>query len=349
MRPVFGRAARFFSAAMTVFTLLAGCNRTDSKPQSAAEGTQSVVLYTSVDQPFVEPLIAAFETASGIRVEVACDSEAGKTSGFLRRLRREAAAPRCDVWWSSEAFGTVELAGEGLFDAYASPAAGDIPAEWHDARNRWTAHAARPRVLAYNPQRINAQELPATWEDCGQERWRERLVIANPQFGTTRGHVAALFAYLGKPSGNALLRALQENRVLIADGNAQAARMVAQGEADLAWTDWDDVLAMQRQGSAIRHVRPRLSDELPELWIPCTVGLIHNSPHAEAARKLIDYLLSAEVELKLYESDSHNVPVRPALRATLGADVPAPMAPDFGRITSSLSAAAEAAQEALMR
>lgn len=307
------------------------------------------MIYTSVDEPFATPVLAEFERRSGVVVEAAYDSEAGKTSGFLRRMRREADAPRCDVWWSSEAFGTLELARDEILAAYSSPAAADIPAEWRAADQRWTAHAARPRVLAYNPTRVAAQDLPVNWSDCAASHWRNRLAIANPQFGTTRGHVAALFAYLGRETATGLLQALQRNQVRIADGNSHAARMAAFGEVELAWTDLDDVLAMQRNGSNVRYVIPQLSPDLEALWIPCTVGLVRGSPHPDAGRKLIDYLLSSDVEEGLFRSDSHNIPVRPALRVRLGITDLTPIAPDFPRITAALEPAGQATRDILLR
>jgi len=46
------------------------------------------------------------------------------------------------------------------------------------------------------------------------------------------------------------------------------------------------------------------------LVIPNTAALINNCPHPENGRKLIDYLLSAEVESKLAFSASAQMPVR---------------------------------------
>ncbi|NUQ48387.1 MAG: ABC transporter substrate-binding protein, partial [Phycisphaerae bacterium] len=174
----------------------AGCERAVRQDAAAAPAARLVV-YTSVDEVFARAVLEEYTRKTGVRVDAVFDSEAGKTTGFLHRLRREAARPRCDVWWSGEIFGTIELAREGLLDAYDSRAAADIPSVWRDAQHRWTGCAARARVLAFDPGRVPVDRLPLTWAELVQPEWAARSAIANPQFGTTRGHVAALFAYWG--------------------------------------------------------------------------------------------------------------------------------------------------------
>jgi iron(III) transport system substrate-binding protein len=53
------------------------------------------------------------------------------------------------------------------------------------------------------------------------------------------------------------------------------------------------------------------------LFIPNTVAIIKGSPNPDGARKLVDYLLSAEVETRLAEGPSHQVPLNPEVKATL--------------------------------
>jgi iron(III) transport system substrate-binding protein len=365
-------APRFLGAAGVAAILLGTCWGCGPAPQS---GPPSVVVYTSVDDVFARQILGRFEGDTGIAVKLLTDTEAGKTTGFLRRLQREAAQPRCDLWWSSEVFGTIELARDGasnaagpepesrragtatatlapttgLFEPYDSPAAADIPPAWKDARHRWTGLAARARVLAFNTSRLSPAELPRTWHELAEPRWASRLAIANPQFGTTRGHVAALYAAWGPEKTRAFLQALRDNGTQIADGNGHAVRLVASGAADLCATDTDDVWSAQARGAPLDLVYPRLTPHGPIVWIPCSVALVHGGPNPQAARKLFDYLVSADAERMLAESDSRNVPVRPALRKELKTAEPWPEPLDYARIAKVLEPATEMSREILTR
>jgi iron(III) transport system substrate-binding protein len=341
-----------FPGCFWLFGAQAGCERpapdtASSRP--AAEQAARVVVYTSVDEVFAREILDEFSRRTGIAVEASFDSEAGKTTGFLNKLRREAQRPRCDVWWSGEVFGTIELAREGLFELYESPGAADIPPAWRDPNGRWTGLAARARVVAFNPRRFAAAGLPQTWEALTAHDWAGKSAVANPQFGTTRGHIAAMFAYWGGARGRAALQSLRSAGAKLADGNSHCVRLVTSGAVDLGWTDTDDVWVNQRRGAELELIYPRLDEGLPPVWVPCTVALVRSAPGGAAGRKLVDYLVSAEVEAALARSDSRNVPVREKLRAELSVAGPVPEPLDFERIADALPEAMAAARTILLR
>src|SRR5678816_3851439 len=78
--------------------------------------SSSVVIYTSQDQQFAEPILTEFTRQTGIKVSAVYDSEAVKTVGLANRLLAESSHPQCDVWWSNEALRTRQLAKRGVFD-----------------------------------------------------------------------------------------------------------------------------------------------------------------------------------------------------------------------------------------
>lgn len=331
------------ASAAALCLCLAGCS------PSAAPSTPRVVVYTSIDQPFAEEILRRFRETTGIEAVAAFDSEAGKTTGFVRRLMREAHRPACDVWWSSELFGTIELARQGVLEAYDSPSAADIPAAWRDKAHRWTGVAARARVLAFDASRVAPDDVPRSWREIDPARWGARLVLANPQFGTTRGHVAAILAYWGDAAATEFLTRLRDARTPIADSNSHAVRLVVGGSADVCWTDTDDVWVSQKRSESLDLVYPVLGPDLPPMWIPCSVALVRGGPNPKSARSLIDFLVSAEAERLLALTDSRNVPVRAALARELELDDPAPQPLDFDRVADALPAAMKTAREILLQ
>lgn len=336
----------------TALSTITGCER--KLPDAGAASRPAappgrVVLYTSVDEEFARVVVDRFTQQTGVRVDAVFDSEAGKTTGLVRRLAREASAPRCDVWWSSEVFGTIELARLGALAEYDSPAAADIAPQWKDAQRRWTGHAARARVVAFDTRKLRPADLPRTWRELGQPRWAERTALANPQFGTTRGHVAAMFALWPPPAGRDLLQALRDAGARLADGNGHAVRLVAAGQAELAWTDTDDVWVAQRRGQPIDLIYPAIAEDGPPLWIPCTVAPVRGGPAGDAAKALVDFLVGPDVERILAESDSRNVPVRPDLGRELFPAGPLPQPVDYERISDGLPEAMTAARDILLR
>jgi iron(III) transport system substrate-binding protein len=283
-----------------------------------------VVVYTSVDQVFSEPILQAFEKRTGIKVKAVYDVEASKTTGLVNRLIAEKRYPRADVFWNSEVGRTLVLKQKGVLAPYQSPSALDIPPQFKDQDAYWVGFAARARVLIYNTTLLKAETVPSSIFELTKPEWKGKVALAYPLFGTTATHVAALYAVLGSEKTENYLRALQKNNVLIVDGNAVARDVVVHAEVPLAFTDTDDVNVALVAGHPVKMIFPD-SDGLGTLLIPNTVALIKGAPHPEAGKKLIDFLLSKEVESQLAFSDSMQIPVRADVKKP-------PHVPDYSAI-----------------
>ena len=110
---------------LIIFGLLAFVGLGNLPSLRAAE---DVTLYTSVDDPYVRPLVARFEKQTGIKVTLVTDGEATKTAGLVEKIEAEKSHPKADVYWGNEPFHTINLADKDIFAPYRSPIARQIPA-----------------------------------------------------------------------------------------------------------------------------------------------------------------------------------------------------------------------------
>jgi iron(III) transport system substrate-binding protein len=276
--------------------MLASCDRSGE-----------VVVYTSVDEPVARPILDEFTKKTGIKVVAKFDAEASKTAGLVQMLRAEKGNPRADVFWNNEIFHTINLAEEGVLAEYESPAARDVPEQFRDGKHRWAANAARIRVIAFSSR---AGELSRV-EDLTERRLKGRVCMANPAFGTTSGHVASWFVMWGEQGATDFLKKLKANDVALLGGNSEVVKQIG---AETMWaglTDNDDVESALREGTKDLKWAPAGTAKDPgTLAIPCTVGLVAGGKNAEAGKKLVDYLLSREVETRLIEAKFAKMSVR---------------------------------------
>lgn len=277
------------------------------------ENQTVVVVYTSLDQVFSEPIIKAFEKNSGNKVKVVYDSEATKTTGLVNRLIVEKDNPQADVFWNSETGRTIVLKKKGVLAQYISPTGVDIPDYFRGSEGYWAGFAARCRILIYNTTLLKQKELPKSILELVERKWRGKVAVAYPLFGTTATHFSALYAHLGKEKAEMFFQALKENDVLITDGNASVRDRVADGTVPIGFTDTDDAFVAIKQGKPVDIIWPD-KEGMGTLLIPNTVALIKGGPNPENGKKLIDYLLSPEVEEMLSYSDSSQIPLRPNVK-----------------------------------
>lgn len=338
--------------------LLGGCGGGGADSSQAGSSPQRVTLYTSVDDTFAKMVVQQFEQDTGIRVDVLGDTEATKTTGLITRLQSERDNPKCDVWWSSEPMGTVMLARDGVLEPGGMQ--GTVEAPWppqlHARDWSWVGTALRRRVIVYATDRVGSP--PTSMHELIEPKFKGRVGMGRPQFGTTRIHMALLAAQWDPSGFEDWLHKLKDNGVRLYDGNATVVRAIAMGEIDVGLTDTDDVWSGQKNGWKVDFAssEPGPGDVPPasrfalaadQILIPNTVAIIKGAPNRELAKRLASYLVSPEVERLLYESTSGNHPVNARLREQLGL---AELVTDFGSGPSALPSyedASELVEEAM--
>ena len=299
-----------FLSAILLWGLVSGCRR---------EPADSVIVYTSQDQVYAEPILKQFERQAGVKVRAVYDSEAVKTVGLVNRLLAEKEHPQCDVFWNNEELRTRQLAAEGVFE-------------------KWTAVGYRSRRVAVNTNKLPLAFAPQSWSELTNQLWRGKVALAYPLFGTTATHFLALRQFWGQERWQDWCRALAANKPFLVDGNSVAARLVAKGEAWVGLTDSDDIATEQREGAPI----VALPWTAESLLVPNTVAITRGAPHRAEAEKLFEYLQRTEVVEKLVAANAlEGVSAPDAANGTLR--------PDWSKLLAGLETGAESLKRIFLR
>lgn len=256
-----------------------------------------VVVYTSQDEVYAEPILKDFEKQSGIQVRTVFDSEAVKTVGLVNRLLQEKSNPQCDVFWNNEEFRTRQLASKGIF---------------RDT-DGWTRLGYRSRRIVINTNFIKPAASPRAWSDVTNKIWSHKVALAFPMFGTTSTHFLALRQLWGDAAWQSWCLALVANDPFVVDGNSVVVKQVARGEAWIGLADSDDIADAQQEGAPILAL-----PVTPEtLFLPNTVGVVKNCPHPEAAQKLFDFLRDKKTSQRLVDAHAlEGATLEPSVAAT---------------------------------
>jgi iron(III) transport system substrate-binding protein len=282
--------------ALLILTILALAACARDKPQ--------VVIYTSVDQVFSQPIFDEFERSSGIEVRALYDTEETKSTGVLNRLIAESPHPQADVFWSGDPVRPFLLIRRGLADTYVSPNARDIPESFKAKDGSWTGFAARARVLLVNKEKLGSRTMPNSILDLANTEWSGQAAIASPLYGTTTMHAGALFATWGDERARAFFDSLKANRVVLASSNGEVKRLVVSGQVVFGLTDTDDAHEAVKSGAPVEVVYPD-QDNFGALFMPTSVMVMKGGPNPKTGRQLVDYLLSKPVEQRMAVSAAH--------------------------------------------
>ena len=293
--------------------LAAGCSGSADPPVAGP-----LVVYCAHDQVFSDPILERFTRETGIEVRVRHDTEATKSLGLVNRLIREKSAPVCDVFWNNQVLGTTDLLSHDLLAGYKGSGWRRIPPVYKDPDGRWCGFAARVRVWI-----INTEKMPATIEAVRAAAAGEdlsRMAVARPLFGTSLTHYCLLWHADAGTTLKAWHTDSRRRGLIEVPGNSTVKNLVARGSCDLGWTDSDDFFV----GLDSRHPLAMLPVRLPggeTICMPNSVAIIKGTPRLSAARRLVDFLLSAETELALAHSASRQVPLGAIDEGSLPAEV----------------------------
>jgi iron(III) transport system substrate-binding protein len=303
------RAAMIAVGLITLCGFLAGCG---------TSGPEPLVVYCAHDSVYSEQILRRFEEETGIPVAAKFDTEATKSLGLVQQLIAEKDNPRCDVFWNNQVLGTLDLVDEGILQPYKGPGYERIPESFRDPEGRWTGFAARLRVYIVNTEMMEA--TPETIEGALQAEDLSRMTIAKPLYGTTLTHYSLLWHLWGEEELQRWHREAQQRGMHIAASNGQTKNLVAGGSCDFGWTDTDDYFVARDEGLPVAMVPVRVGGDAT-ISIPNSVAIIRGTRRLEAAQKLVDYLLSEEIELELSRSSARQIPLGPVNKAELSPEV----------------------------
>jgi iron(III) transport system substrate-binding protein len=309
---------------------------------ACGDPAREVVLYTSLNEPTARVVLDVFEQETGIEVSVQADTERDKTVGLVRTLIEERSNPRADVFWNSETANTVRLKLEGVLEKLEPPPAGAerVPAEYRDSDGVWYGFAARARVLIVNTALVPESDRPKSVWDLVDPRWKGKAGIVRPVTGTTLTHLTALHTTLGDQEFERFLQGVIDNQCHLPPGNGRLAKLVGEGEIHFGLTDSSDYRLVKSEGLPVDAIYPD-QDGIGVLVIPNTVARVKGGPNPEAARRLIEFLLSDRAEELLAFHPRGHIPLKPGVRhpdEVTTSDELRTMTVDFNAVGAALEA-----------
>lgn len=289
---------------------------------------REVVLYSSVDETYARRAAEAFQKETGIAVKLVSDTEAAKSAGLLSRLMAESEKPVADVFWSGDVARAFALDAAGLLEAFTPEDTDSLPAASRLADGRIVATAARARVIMVHRELAPPDKpRPRSVEDLAKPEFAPRGCLANPLFGTTAVHAAALFEVWGDERARRFFDDFARHGGKMLASNGEVKRRTGSGEFAFGLTDSDDLHVAWLDGKPVDVIIP-VAPEDGGLLLPSAAVLIKGAPHSAEGKQLAAWLSGAPGERLMAESEAAHWPARttvPPPEKFRGLAIPAPL------------------------
>jgi iron(III) transport system substrate-binding protein len=244
------------------------------------EGT--LTIYSSATVEDMTALTTAFTKKYGIKTQVWRAS----SENIIQRSTTEARGGRFDVdVFETDGVAMEAVHREKLLQEVRSPFLTDLMPEAIRPHKEWIGDRVQIFTAAYNTRAIKKDDLPKSYDDLTNPKWKGKLGIE----AADHDWFSAVVTALGEEKGLALFREIvAKNGMSIRKGHTLLANLVVTGEVPLALTTYlYKVLQLKNNGAPVDYlVLP------PEIARAQGTGMARKAPHPHAAVLFVDFLLS---------------------------------------------------------
>ncbi|MCI2098565.1 MAG: ABC transporter substrate-binding protein [Succiniclasticum sp.] len=279
------------SLASLMLLAMAGCGGGGDK-KAADNGGKKLTMYWGALEDFMVADINAFQKETGIKVE-GVRMSSGETIG---RIKAEKANPKASLWFGGPADGQIQAKQDGLLEKYVSPNAAKIPDQFKDKDGYWTGVYVGYLGFASNAKLLKQAgvEAPKSWADLLKPEFKGQIVTANPgSSGTAYTMLATLVQLKGEKDGLAYMKALHKQIKNYQKSGTAPARLAGQGECIVGISFLHDAIKYREEGMKDLVLTAPAEGTGYEVG---AVSLIKGGPDQDAAKKFIDWALTAKAQ-----------------------------------------------------
>lgn len=294
-----------------------------------AQDTKKLSVLTSLPKELSAAFKAGFERHNpGVTVEV----QQRGTQAAVTFLRETKANNTSDIMWASAPDAFEVLKKDNLLEKFVPKESG-IPAKIgdypiNDPEGYYVGFALSGGAIMWNSRYIKAKKLPApkTWDDLTTPEMFDQTGIAMPsRSGSTHLTLETILQARGWNGGWALTKAMCGNMRQITERSFGVPDAVSSGQFGYGIVFDYQALAAHGSGFPVEFAYP------PDTTIvPSNIGVVKNGPNKELAQKFIEYMLSEEGQMLLFNPKIGRLPVRPSAYKKAPAGVPDPFEIKWG-------------------
>ncbi len=279
---------------------------------SSIQAEETITLYSGRTKSLVDPIIERFTKETGIKVVV----KAGTTSAQIAQLLKdEGERSPADVIWVQDA-GTLEaLAKAKLFAELPDADYKNIADNFKTADHTWIATSGRARVLAYSPERLKKEDLPASVFDLTNAKWKGKIGWS-PANASFQAFITAMRASYGEEKTTAWLKGIMANEPKSFPNNRLILEEIASGGIDVGLPNHYYLLGFKKAKPNFPVAQTFFKDgDIGNLLFPAAAAVLKSSKNPQAAQQFVEYLLK-DGSQEFFSSEVNEFPVTKTAKIT---------------------------------
>lgn len=211
-------------------------------------GEDVLTVYSGRSKELVDPLLQRFAEETGVDIEI----RYGQTAELAATILEEGDNSPADVFYAQDAGALGALAKDDRLAPLPDSVLESVAAPFRSPEGVWIGTSGRARTLVYNPDLVDASELPDSVLDLTDPEWEGRIAWAPPN-GSFQAFVTGLRVLDGDERARDWLEGIIANDPEEFPANIPIVDAVGEGEIEV--------------GLVNHYYTPRLTTEDPDLVV----------------------------------------------------------------------------------
>jgi len=263
-----------------------------------------LVLYGCMFDPEEQGVVfQSFEDQYGVKV-TCLDMSSGEA---LERIRAESENPQGDVLFGTTNLSHVNLAADGLTEAYKGSGWSKLPdGPVKDPDGYWAGFYYGVMGFACSPERLEeiGAECPTSWQDLLDPVYEGEIVIASPAAsGTSYTVLSGLCQLFGEDGAFEFWKQMDANVAQYTESGSAPGKMAAAGEYAIGISFAHDIQVQQDKGLPVIL-------NFSEEGMPFEIGgisIMNGAKNLAAAQAWVDHVFTKSFQ-RYHNDTAHRIP-----------------------------------------
>lgn len=290
---------KFFSLAglaAIAGSLAIACNNGPTATVPTPESPATLVatggelnIYSGRNEQLIGPLLERYEAATGTKINV----RYGDTAELAAAILEEGQNSPADIFFGQDAGALGALQRANRTKSLPENILNKVDSRFRSPEGQWIGISGRARVIDYNTELVNENELPNSIWELTEEKWRGKVGWA-PTNGSFQAFVTALRLTEGDERALEWLEAMRDNDAQVYSNNTTIVEALGRGEIELGLVNNYYLPRFQKENPNFPVAHHFTDSDAGSTINVAGVAIVDTTDHEEEAIALIEYLLTPE-------------------------------------------------------
>lgn len=252
---------------------------------------RTLIIYSGRNENLIGPIIEKARTELRLDIEV----RYGDTAELAISLLEEGPNSPAGLFFAQDAGALGAMVQARRTEPIPESLINKVDPRFRDPNGHWIGISGRARVLNYNTQLVQPNQLPQNIWELTEPKWRGKVGWA-PTNGSFQSFVTAMRLSVGNDRTLEWLRAMKANGTVVYRNNTTIVEAIGRGEVHLGLTNNYYLSRFTSENPNFPVAHHYMSGDVGSMINVAGVAIMRNANQRQNAERFVEYLLQPSAQ-----------------------------------------------------